>query len=208
MGRAGGSRSPLGQGEQVYSALAAMTLPILLTFQYAWLPPPVSNLMIARLLGGEGIDYRWRPLPAISPELAKAVVTSEDARFCEHEGIDWGASPGDRREVPRWGRAAASGGQHYYHANGQEPLSLGREVGRPEGVRSASGLVDRCGLAQTAGYRGLSQHRGVGPRDLWGRGSRTATLRQECIDTDPKGSCTSRVCSTQPDQTKRRKTFS
>jgi len=72
-------------------ALAAMTLPILLTFQYAWLPPPVSSLMIARLLEGNGIDYRWRPLPAISPELAKAVVTSEDARFCEHEGIDWGA---------------------------------------------------------------------------------------------------------------------
>jgi monofunctional biosynthetic peptidoglycan transglycosylase len=72
-------------------ALAAMTLPILLTLQYAVLPPPVSSLMIARFMAGERIDYRWTPLRSISPELAKAVVTSEDARFCEHEGIDWGA---------------------------------------------------------------------------------------------------------------------
>lgn len=72
-------------------ALAAMALPILLTLQYAVLPPPVSSLMIARFVQGEGIDYRWKPLRSISPELAKAVITSEDARFCEHEGIDWGA---------------------------------------------------------------------------------------------------------------------
>jgi monofunctional biosynthetic peptidoglycan transglycosylase len=72
-------------------ALAAMTLPILLTLQYVLLPPPVSSLMIARLVAGQGIDYRWTPLKAISPELAKAVITSEDARFCEHDGIDWGA---------------------------------------------------------------------------------------------------------------------
>ena len=74
-----------------YFALAAMTLPILLTVQYAVLPPPVSSLMIAHFLAGEGIDYRWTPLRSISPELAKAVITAEDARFCKHEGIDWGA---------------------------------------------------------------------------------------------------------------------
>jgi monofunctional biosynthetic peptidoglycan transglycosylase len=72
-------------------ALSAMTLPILLTVQYALFPPPVSSLMIGRFLAGEGIDYQWRSLRSMSPELAKAVITSEDARFCEHQGIDWGA---------------------------------------------------------------------------------------------------------------------
>ena len=72
-------------------ALAALTLPIFLTLQYVVLPPPVSSLMILRALAGAGIDYRWMPLDSISPELAKAVIASEDARFCQHEGIDWGA---------------------------------------------------------------------------------------------------------------------
>ena len=72
-------------------ALAVLTLPILLTLQYAVLPPPVSSLMILRSLAGAGIDYRWMPLKSISPELAKAVIASEDSRFCQHAGIDWGA---------------------------------------------------------------------------------------------------------------------
>lgn len=72
-------------------ALAALTLPILLTLQYAVLPPPVSSLMILRSLAGAGIDYRWMPLKSISPELAKAVIASEDSRFCQHAGIDWEA---------------------------------------------------------------------------------------------------------------------
>ena len=37
------------------------------------------------------LDYRWTPLNQISPELAKAVVTAEDARFCQHQGVDWRA---------------------------------------------------------------------------------------------------------------------
>jgi monofunctional biosynthetic peptidoglycan transglycosylase len=58
---------------------------------YTVLPPPASSLMIGRALSGYGIDYRWMPLKSISPELAKAVVAAEDARFCEHHGIDWQA---------------------------------------------------------------------------------------------------------------------
>jgi monofunctional glycosyltransferase len=46
-------------------------------------------LMAIRWVQGSAIDYRWRPLEAISPHLAHAVATAEDARFCEHRGIDW-----------------------------------------------------------------------------------------------------------------------
>jgi monofunctional biosynthetic peptidoglycan transglycosylase len=47
--------------------------------------------MLQRLLTGQGIDYHWVPLSAISPELPRAVIAAEDARFCEHNGVDWQA---------------------------------------------------------------------------------------------------------------------
>lgn len=72
-----------------FAALAILMFPIVLSLYYALLPPPVSSLMIGRLLSGHDIDYRWVPLRSISPELARSVVTAEDARFCEHQGIDW-----------------------------------------------------------------------------------------------------------------------
>ncbi len=52
-------------------------------------PPPVSNVMVLRVLTGNGLDKDWVGLDQMSPWLAKAVITSEDARFCEHYGVDW-----------------------------------------------------------------------------------------------------------------------
>jgi monofunctional glycosyltransferase len=63
--------------------------PIVLTLVYAVLPPPVSNVMLLRLIAGNGLDKDWVSLDRISPHLARAVITSEDARFCEHWGVDW-----------------------------------------------------------------------------------------------------------------------
>jgi monofunctional biosynthetic peptidoglycan transglycosylase len=63
--------------------------PILMTFVYAVFPPPASNLMITRLVNGNGISYDWVSLDQISPYLPLAVVSSEDARFCSHNGVDW-----------------------------------------------------------------------------------------------------------------------
>ncbi len=63
--------------------------PIVMTFVYAVLPPPASNLMITRLVNGNGISYDWVSLNDISPQLPLAVVSSEDARFCSHNGVDW-----------------------------------------------------------------------------------------------------------------------
>ncbi|HEY7765286.1 MAG TPA: monofunctional biosynthetic peptidoglycan transglycosylase [Aestuariivirgaceae bacterium] len=71
--------------------LVAASLPILLTLHYAVLPPPISSLMVERLVQGQALDYRWKPLRSISPELARAVIAAEDARFCRHQGVDWGA---------------------------------------------------------------------------------------------------------------------
>ncbi|MGE3873637.1 MAG: monofunctional biosynthetic peptidoglycan transglycosylase [Parvibaculaceae bacterium] len=63
--------------------------PLLMTFVYAVVPPPASNLMLSRLLNGNGLTYDWVSLDEISPYLPLAVVSSEDARFCSHNGVDW-----------------------------------------------------------------------------------------------------------------------
>jgi monofunctional glycosyltransferase len=66
-----------------------MVLPLVLTFVYALVPPPVSNMMLLRAIQGNGIKKDWVSLNDISPHLAAAVITSEDARFCSHHGVDW-----------------------------------------------------------------------------------------------------------------------
>ena len=73
----------------VYAALCVAAWPIVMTVVYAVVPPPFSNLMILRLFTGNGIHKDWVSLNEMSPHLANAVITSEDARFCEHNGVDW-----------------------------------------------------------------------------------------------------------------------
>ncbi|WP_413205332.1 monofunctional biosynthetic peptidoglycan transglycosylase [Rhodospirillum sp. A1_3_36] len=55
---------------------------------YRILPVPITPLMILRLIEGEGLTKDWVPMKAISPNLRKAVIASEDGRFCEHAGFD------------------------------------------------------------------------------------------------------------------------
>jgi monofunctional biosynthetic peptidoglycan transglycosylase len=55
---------------------------------YAFVPP-VSTLMLWRWVGGDRVVRQWRPIEAISPNLVLAVVVSEDARLCNHHGVDW-----------------------------------------------------------------------------------------------------------------------
>ncbi len=63
--------------------------PIVMTLVYAVVPPPFSNIMLLRALSGNGIDKQWVSLDDISPALPRAVISSEDARFCQHNGVDW-----------------------------------------------------------------------------------------------------------------------
>ena len=63
--------------------------PFVMTLVYGVLPPPVSNLMLNRLISGNGLHKQWMSLDQMSPNLARAVVGSEDARFCGHNGVDW-----------------------------------------------------------------------------------------------------------------------
>jgi monofunctional glycosyltransferase len=70
--------------------LAALLLaPFVLTLVYTIIPPPISNLMLFRALSGNAINKDWVSIDDMSPYLAASVLSSEDARFCEHHGVDW-----------------------------------------------------------------------------------------------------------------------
>lgn len=69
------------------AALTTLTIVALLIFRFV--NPPMSTLMAGQWLTGQTIDQRWVPLDAISPNLIRAVITSEDGQFCTHRGIDF-----------------------------------------------------------------------------------------------------------------------
>ena len=58
---------------------------------YRYADPPYSTLTLARTLAAAPVRQAWVPLSAISPNLVRAVVISEDGQFCRHKGVDWGA---------------------------------------------------------------------------------------------------------------------
>jgi monofunctional glycosyltransferase len=69
--------------------LVIVAWPFVMTLVYALVPPPITNLQITRLFSGNGLRKDWVSLNEISPQLARAVIASEDARFCAHYGVDW-----------------------------------------------------------------------------------------------------------------------
>ena len=70
--------------------LVVLLLPYLLTPLYRT-GHPGSTLIAWRWLTGAPVSRQWIDFNAISPSLPRSVVASEDAKFCGHHGIDWGA---------------------------------------------------------------------------------------------------------------------
>jgi monofunctional biosynthetic peptidoglycan transglycosylase len=68
---------------------AWLTVVLLLILVYRFLNPPFSSLMVLQWLSGASIQKEWVSIDRISPNLARAVIVSEDGRFCEHWGIDF-----------------------------------------------------------------------------------------------------------------------
>ena len=63
-------------------------LSIGLVVLYGLVPPPITPLMVIRLFQGEGLSKDWVSYDEVSPNVFKAVIAGEDARFCEHFGFD------------------------------------------------------------------------------------------------------------------------
>jgi monofunctional glycosyltransferase len=74
----------------VLIVLAALLVPYVVAPFYR-IGHPVSTLMAWRWLRGAPVVRPWIDLGEISQALPHAVVAAEDAHFCRHRGIDWGA---------------------------------------------------------------------------------------------------------------------
>ncbi|MGI9570392.1 MAG: monofunctional biosynthetic peptidoglycan transglycosylase [Desulfobulbia bacterium] len=61
----------------------------ILILAYLVFNPSLSTLMAGFLVSGKTITQQWAPLDKISRHLPLAVIVSEDARYCEHLGVDW-----------------------------------------------------------------------------------------------------------------------
>jgi monofunctional glycosyltransferase len=61
---------------------------ILLVAVFRVVPVPATPLMVIRLIEGQSWHHDWVSLEEISPQLVRAIIASEDARFCEHFGFD------------------------------------------------------------------------------------------------------------------------
>jgi len=68
-----------------------LLLPPALILLYSVVPPPVTPLMLIRSAQGHSRHSQWVSADDISPEMFRAVIASEDAKFCRHHGFDWQA---------------------------------------------------------------------------------------------------------------------
>jgi monofunctional biosynthetic peptidoglycan transglycosylase len=86
--------SPLGRilrGLVILLLVFGLVGPVAVVTLYAFVPPPLTFLMVQRVFEGRGFDRRWVPLSQISPRLVGAVIASEDSGFCQHHGFDFHA---------------------------------------------------------------------------------------------------------------------
>lgn len=60
----------------------------LLIMVFRFVDPPGSTLILWQAVTGTKIEQSWVPLSRISSNLRRAVVVSEDGRFCQHWGVD------------------------------------------------------------------------------------------------------------------------
>jgi monofunctional biosynthetic peptidoglycan transglycosylase len=63
-------------------------LPYALSPLYRFIDP-VSTLMLWRWMRRAPVERSWTPLDRISRSLPRAVIASEDDRFCSHHGVDF-----------------------------------------------------------------------------------------------------------------------
>jgi monofunctional biosynthetic peptidoglycan transglycosylase len=65
-----------------------LVLPVAAVLLLRFVPPPITPLMLEIRVSEGPITRQWVPLSSISPNLVRAVIASEDGKFCSHYGFD------------------------------------------------------------------------------------------------------------------------
>jgi monofunctional glycosyltransferase len=82
------------------TAIALIAGPLALILVFRFVPPPITPLMVIRLIEGHGLNYQWTAYEKISPALSHAVIASEDNLFCDERlGFDVEAL---RAQIEAW----------------------------------------------------------------------------------------------------------
>lgn len=81
-----------------------VVLSLALVALFRFVPPPITFTMIGDLLAGRSITKEWRSLDQIDPDMARAAIAGEDAKFCSHRGFDFSAIAGAAYRNAKGGR--------------------------------------------------------------------------------------------------------
>ena len=74
----------------IVASAASVCVVVLVLLVLRFIDPPTSSVMMQHRLSGQAVQQTWVPLAKISPNLQRAVIASEDAKFCRHHGLDLG----------------------------------------------------------------------------------------------------------------------
>jgi monofunctional biosynthetic peptidoglycan transglycosylase len=86
------------------AVLIFVAISVLWVGLYRFVPPPLTFTMMGDLIGGRGVTKDWTPLSQIDPDMARAAIAGEDARFCSHSGFDFRAIAGAAARNAQGGR--------------------------------------------------------------------------------------------------------
>lgn len=71
------------------AVLAFVIVSVLMVGIFRFVPVPFTWTMMGDLFGGRSVTKQWMPLSEMDPDMARAAIAGEDARFCSHHGFDW-----------------------------------------------------------------------------------------------------------------------
>ncbi len=118
---------------------------------YRAAPPPVTPLMLIRLVSGHGIHKSWRSLDHISAYLVRAIMASEGRSLLPPPRVRLERDRDRLGSVPRqtWPLA---GRQHHLHADREKCLPVARPRLAAKSARSLFHGAHRACLGQAADH--------------------------------------------------------
>ncbi len=84
-----GTRTPWLRRIAAFLFIFLVPAPIFLLLIFRFVPVPGTPQMLLDLATFQPVHYSWRAYDEISPNLAHAVIGSEDQDFCTHHGFDF-----------------------------------------------------------------------------------------------------------------------